>query len=87
MKAAKLIFTILLFLNEGLASAQTLTQTLRGNAVDFDSKVPLIGAKVVLPGTDALKALLSEYYNGRTDAFDTDTQLSFIPNIIYTIKF
>lgn len=33
------------------------------------------------------QAVVSEYYNGRTEKVETDTQLSLIPNIIYTIKF
>ena len=33
------------------------------------------------------KARVDEYYNSRTNQIEYSTQLSFIPNIIYTIKF
>lgn len=33
------------------------------------------------------QAVVSEWYNGRTGTVETDTQLSIIPNVIYTIKF
>jgi hypothetical protein len=33
------------------------------------------------------KAVVSEYYNSTTDKIEQGVQLSFIPNIIYTIKF
>ncbi len=33
------------------------------------------------------KARVSDYYNSRTESIEYGTQLSFIPNLIYTIKF
>lgn len=33
------------------------------------------------------QAVVAEYYNGRTEQIEQGTQLSFIPNLIYTIKF
>lgn len=33
------------------------------------------------------QAVVSEYYNGRTEKIEQDYQLSFIPNIVYTLKF
>ena len=37
-----------------LAFSQNLTQTVRGTIADVDSKLPLIGATVIIPGTDPL---------------------------------
>ena len=33
------------------------------------------------------QAVVSEYYNGRTEQVEQDYQLSFIPNLVYTLKF
>ncbi len=33
------------------------------------------------------QAVVSEYYNGRTEKVEQNYQLSFIPNIVYTLKF
>jgi len=33
------------------------------------------------------QAVVSEYYNSRTETIDQGYQLSFIPNIVYTLKF
>ncbi len=43
-----------------MAFAQTLTQTLRGTIIDFDSKIPIIGAKVIVLGTDPLQGSVSD---------------------------
>ena len=37
-----------------LAFSQKLSQTVRGTILDMDSKLPLIGATVIIPGTDPL---------------------------------
>lgn len=40
--------------------AQELTQTLRGNIIDFDTKVPIIGARVVIENTDPLLGAVTD---------------------------
>ncbi len=49
MKLRLLFFFIFISLN---LSAQEYTQTVRGTVLDKDSKVPLVGAAVVIPGTN-----------------------------------
>lgn len=41
-------------------TAQTLTQTIRGRLIDEDSKSPLIGANIILPGTNPLKGAITD---------------------------
>ncbi len=36
------------------AFSQNLTQTVRGTIIDIDSKLPLIGATLVIPGTNPI---------------------------------
>lgn len=43
-----------------LVSAQTLTQTVRGTIIDQDSRQPVIGANVVILGTDPLIGTISD---------------------------
>lgn len=52
----KKVFTIALIIAvfTTLAFSQKLTQTVRGTIMDTDSKLPLIGAGVLIPGTDPL---------------------------------
>jgi hypothetical protein len=51
----KLSLTILLIAIFALFSfSQNLTQTVRGTIIDTDSKLPLIGAQIVILGTDPL---------------------------------
>ncbi len=40
--------------------AQTLTQTLRGKIIDEDSKSPVIGANVILPGTNPVHGAVTD---------------------------
>jgi hypothetical protein len=47
-----LLASFLILMGTNAMSQAELTQTLRGTLIDFDTKVPIIGAKVVLPGTD-----------------------------------
>ena len=53
MKKRSLI-TLMIALFATLAFSQDLTQTVRGNIIDTDSKLPLIGAQIVIAGTDPL---------------------------------
>lgn len=46
------LFLIVMFAT--LAFSQSITQTVRGTLIDNDSKLPLTGATVILPGTDPL---------------------------------
>lgn len=50
----KFISTLILSFFATLAFSQKLTQTVRGTIVDVDSKLPLIGATLVIQGTDPL---------------------------------
>ena len=47
-----------------LAFSQKLSQTVRGTILDTDSKLPLIGATVIIPGTDPLIGSVTDV-NGR----------------------
>lgn len=44
--------TLMIAMFSTLAFNQNLTQTVRGTIVDADSKLPLTGATLVIPGTD-----------------------------------
>jgi hypothetical protein len=46
--------TLMIAVFSALAFGQKLTQTVRGTIVDLDSKLPLIGATLVIPGTNPL---------------------------------
>jgi hypothetical protein len=46
--------TLMIAVFTTLAFSQNLTQTVRGTVVDTDSKLPLIGATLLIPGTDPL---------------------------------
>jgi hypothetical protein len=46
--------TVMIALFTTLAFSQNLKQTVRGTIVDTDSKLPLIGATILIPGTDPL---------------------------------
>lgn len=52
-------FLILLF--TPFAFSQELTQTVRGKIVDTDSQLPLIGAIVVIPGTEPLIGAVTDF--------------------------
>lgn len=60
MKTAKILFLLSILLIGGSSFSQGLTQTLRGTIIDFDSKVPLIGAKVIVLGTDPLQGAVTD---------------------------
>ena len=49
-----LFFVIWNFLSTSVAG-QVLTQTIKGTVVDLDSKSPLPGVNIVVPGTEPLK--------------------------------
>ena len=46
--------TLMIAMFTTLAFSQNLTQTVRGTIIDVDSKLPLIGATLVIPGTDPM---------------------------------
>lgn len=46
--------TVMIAFFATVAFSQNLTQTVRGTIVDTDSKLPLIGAQIAIPGTDPL---------------------------------
>ncbi len=53
MKSAILSVIILLSSSLGvLADEKDLTQTIRGKVIDVDSRTPLIGATIILLGSD-----------------------------------
>ena len=52
---------LIMFLLTGAISwTQELTQTVRGTLVDFDTKVPITGAKVIIPETSPLKGAITD---------------------------
>jgi len=73
-RATALIFCLISF----QVSAQSPTQTIRGTIVDQISKVPLVGASVVLVGSDPIL--------GATTDLSGDFKLEKIPVGIQTIK-
>jgi hypothetical protein len=46
--------TVMIALFTTLAFSQNLTQTVRGTIIDVDSKLPLTGVTIVIPGTDPM---------------------------------
>ena len=46
--------TLIIAVFTTLAFSQNLTQIVRGTIIDVDSKLPLIGATVIIIGTDPL---------------------------------
>jgi len=53
-------FTLLLLVAGSLATTAQLTQTVRGTIVDSDAKTPIIGAKIIIVGTDPLQGAISD---------------------------
>lgn len=53
-KSLSCISIILMLLNNAI-QAQTITQTVRGTVIDEDGKFPLIGANVIIQGTNPLR--------------------------------
>ncbi|MFK8037811.1 MAG: carboxypeptidase-like regulatory domain-containing protein [Crocinitomicaceae bacterium] len=60
MKIIKILFFLTVLLTGTSSFSQDLTQTLRGTIIDFDSKVPLIGARVVVQGTNPLLGAITD---------------------------
>ena len=56
--------TLIIAVFTTLAFSQNLTQTVRGTIVDVDSKLPLIGATLVILGTDPLIGTVTDV-NGK----------------------
>ena len=56
----KHILTLALFFLAATGFAQDLQQTVRGTIIDFDTKVPIYGAKVVLVDSDPVKGSISD---------------------------
>lgn len=50
----------LLVFTEGIALCQNLAQTIKGTVTDLDSRVPLVGATVIVVGTDPLKGTVTD---------------------------
>jgi hypothetical protein len=61
MKTRFYVFKLFAFLCINVyLSAQDITQTIKGKVVDRESHFPLIGATVIIPGTEPLKATISD---------------------------
>ncbi len=63
LKIMKTINSLLVIILLGLCSlvkAQELTQTIRGTVTDHDSKTPLIGATVIIMGTDPIVGTITD---------------------------
>ena len=56
----KHILTLTLFLLTASAFSQELHQTVRGTIIDFDTKVPIYGAKVVLLNSSPVKGAIAD---------------------------
>ena len=61
MKAIKVLLILVVGFLTQSAIGQNLTQTVRGTIVDFDTQVPIVGARVVIPGTDPLMGSITDY--------------------------
>ena len=58
----KLSLTILIIaMFSTLAFSQQLTQTVRGTIIDSDSKLPIVGATVVIPNSDPLIGTITDF--------------------------
>jgi len=55
-----LLSSILLALITISANSQTLTQTVRGTIIDTDSKLPIVGAGVTIPGTNPIIGAITD---------------------------
>ena len=60
MKTLKTLLFCSILLIGASSFSQSLTQTLRGTIIDFDSKVPLIGARIVVIGSDPLQGAITD---------------------------
>lgn len=58
MKQLQVILLTLIFIN--LAWSQPLSQTLKGTVVDHDTQAPLIGANIVIRGTDPVRGATTD---------------------------
>lgn len=58
MKRILVILTILIFNN--LVWSQPLTQTVKGRVVDIDTQAPLIGANVIIRGTEPMRGATTD---------------------------
>ncbi|MDB2657139.1 carboxypeptidase-like regulatory domain-containing protein [Crocinitomicaceae bacterium] len=56
----KYILTLTLFFLAATGFSQELHQTVRGTIIDFDTKVPVYGAKVVLVNSSPVKGAISD---------------------------
>lgn len=56
----KFILTLFLFALASYGYAQDLNQTVRGTIIDFDTKVPIYGAKVILVGSSPIKGAITD---------------------------
>lgn len=59
MKSLKLILLFVVLSFSNYISAQMLTQTIRGNIYDEDGKFPLIGANIIILGSDPIKGAVT----------------------------
>ena len=57
-KTSLTLLTLLMFVT--LAFSQEFTQTIRGTITDNDSKMPLIGATVIIPGSDPIIGTITD---------------------------
>ncbi len=55
-----IITSLFIVLSMTLAFGQNLTQTIRGTLTDNDNKLPLIGAAVLIPGTDPVIGTITD---------------------------
>lgn len=60
LKETRLIVWIMAALTFGMASAQDMTQNIRGRILDQDSNSPLIGAMVIILGSDPVKGAVTD---------------------------
>ena len=78
MKRTKILIGLLcLLFSQSFLSAQTITQTIRGTIVDQESKAPLIGANIILTGTDPIL--------GSSTDLEGDFKIENVPVGRYTI--
>jgi hypothetical protein len=55
-----LCLVLILLMSFALSQSENITQTIRGNVTDRDTKSPLIGAKIIITSADPVKGAISD---------------------------
>jgi hypothetical protein len=75
----RIFFTFLILLTTQTAFSQVITQTIKGEVTDIESKTPLIGATIVVLGTNPLLGIITD--------LDGNFKIKNVPVGRYNIQF